>query len=165
MEINNLSQNQPIANFSNLAPKTKKNTFSIVAIILVLGITAGFFLSRISPSNGSSTSLIDSIGNKDVISSTDHLESKDQVEVGKTYGNTSKNYSDKATGKVEAGSINGEGTHILVRDGGLSQRVSLTSSNIDLDLFVGHKVEVKGETNSSNKTGWLLDVGNIKVIE
>ena len=56
-------------------------------------------------------------------------------------------------------------SHILNREGGLSQRASLTSSAVDLDLFVGKKVEVKGETNASTKTAWLLDVGSIKVIE
>ncbi len=66
---------------------------------------------------------------------------------------------------IEKGPLNGEGTHILNREGGLDQRAALTSSTVDLDLFVGKKVEVKGETNASNKAGWLLDVGTIKVLE
>jgi hypothetical protein len=81
------------------------------------------------------------------------------------YGNTSKTFADSATGTVKAGGINGEGTHTLEREGGKTQNAALTSSVVDLDLFVGKKVEVKGETNDSNKAGWLMDVGSIKVLE
>jgi hypothetical protein len=97
--------------------------------------------------------------------STDKISSPDDIKAGQVYGNTQKNFNDTATGTIEKGSINGEGTHILNRPGGASQRASLTSSTVDLDLFVGKNVEVKGETNSSTKTSWLLDVGNLKVIE
>ena len=81
------------------------------------------------------------------------------------YGNTDPKFKDTATGVIEKGNINGEGTHILNREGGATQRASLISSAVDLDLFVGKKVEVKGETNASTKTSWLLDVGNIKILE
>jgi hypothetical protein len=161
MEINNLSQNQSVSNFSNRSSQKKNSSFPLFAIILILAITSGFFISRFVPGKNVSTSSTQ----KNTATSTESLSSGEEAEVGKTYGNTGKNFSDTATGTIEQGSINGEGTHILVRTGGLSQRVSLTSSNLDLDLFVGHEVEIKGETNASTKTGWLVDVGSIKVIK
>ncbi len=74
-------------------------------------------------------------------------------------------FRDKAEGILKEGGIDGEGTHHLVRDGGPSQNAYLTSSVIDLDQFVGKKVEVWGETNKAQKAGWLMDVGKIKVLE
>lgn len=74
-------------------------------------------------------------------------------------------FRDRAEGNLEKGGIDGEGTHHLVRDGGPSQYVYLTSSVVDLDQFVGKKVEVWGETIGAEKAGWLMDVGRLKVLE
>ena len=74
-------------------------------------------------------------------------------------------FRDRAEGVLEEGGVNGEGTHHLVRDGGLSQYVYLTSTVIDLQSFSGKKVQVWGETISAQKAGWLMDVGRIKVVE
>ena len=76
-----------------------------------------------------------------------------------------KTFRDTATGTLEAGGVNGEGTHHLTRDGGPSQNVYLTSTVIDLESFAGKKVQVWGETISARKAGWLMDVGKIKVVE
>lgn len=76
-----------------------------------------------------------------------------------------RTFKDESTGKLEEGGIDGEGTHHLMRDGGPSQNVYLTSSVIDLDEFVGKKVQVWGETHKGQRAGWLMDVGRIKVIE
>lgn len=76
-----------------------------------------------------------------------------------------KTFKDSAEGKLEAGGVNGEGTYHLVRDGGPSQNVYLTSTVIDLESFAGKKVKVWGQTISARKAGWLMDVGKIKVIE
>jgi hypothetical protein len=73
-------------------------------------------------------------------------------------------FKDSAEGTLEEGGISGEGTHHLTREGGASQNVYLTSSVIDLESFVGKKVQVWGETISAKKAGWLMDVGKIKVI-
>lgn len=75
------------------------------------------------------------------------------------------NFKDTATGVLEAGGIDGEGTHKLIREGGPSQTVYLTSSVLDLDQFVGRKIQIWGETNKAQKAGWLMDVGRIKVLE
>lgn len=157
MDIPNLSTNPP--------SKSTEINFSITTIVIVLflSITTGFWLSRFFPQSDTQTATnqpttTDSIG-------TDKISSPEDIKVGQVYGNTQKNFNDSATGTIEKGSINGEGTHILNRPGGASQRASLTSSTVDLDLFIGKNVEVKGETNSSTKTSWLLDVGNLKVLE
>lgn len=74
-----------------------------------------------------------------------------------------KAFNTTATGVLDKGGLNGEGTHKLVRPGGISQTVYLTSSVIDLDLLVGHQVTIWGETFKGQKTGWLMDVGRAKV--
>lgn len=68
-----------------------------------------------------------------------------------------------AIGVLEEGGIEGEGTYHLVREGGPSKYVYLTSSVIDLQSFVGKKVEIWGETSASKKAPWLMDVLKIKV--
>ncbi len=76
-----------------------------------------------------------------------------------------KTFRDSAEGVLEEGGVAGEGTHHLVRPGGDSQNVYLTSTVIDLQSFVGKKVKVWGETISAKKAGWLMDVGKVKVTE
>ena len=64
---------------------------------------------------------------------------------------------DKSEGVLEEGGIGGEGTHHIVRGNGPSQYAYLTSSVVDLDPFVGKKVQVWGETMSGKKAGWLIN--------
>jgi len=156
MDIPNLNPQPSVINLPS--PPVSKPTLLIIAI---LALSLGFWGSRLIPASKSS----DLLNTNPLITSSENLTDKSQVEAGKLYGNLDKAFKDTATGTIEKGSINGEGTHILNRAGGASQRASLTSSVIDLDLFVGKKVEVKGETNSSTKTSWLLDVGTIKIVE
>lgn len=155
----------------NLSPSIKTNlpvkneniiSIPILAIVLALSITGGFFASRLKPASTSKDQ--NSFLSTDTVANTPP-DTAEKVEVGKVYGNLEKNFKDVATGTLEKGSINGEGTHILNRSGGKSQRASLTSSAVDLDLFLGKNVEVRGETNASTKTSWLMDVGSIKVVE
>lgn len=74
-------------------------------------------------------------------------------------------FRDTAEGVLETGGVDGEGTHHLVREGGLSKYVYLTSTVIDLEAFAGKTVQVWGETISAQTAGWLMDVGKIKVLE
>lgn len=76
-----------------------------------------------------------------------------------------KTFKDTATGTLQEGGISGEGTHHLVRPGGDTQNVYLTSTVIDLGSFVGKKVQVWGQTIAGQQAGWLMDVGKIKVVE
>lgn len=86
------------------------------------------------------------------------------VKVGDIFGSADeKIFKDPATGVIDKGGFNGEGTHKLVRIGGVSQTVYLTSSTIDLDALVGHQVTIWGETFKGQKVGWLMDVGRAKV--
>lgn len=165
MDIPNLSQNTQSSYFSpNTVLKNKKLKFPFIIIIIVLAIGAGFALSRLWPLGGSNSDLITTI-TQGKVASTDQITGADQLVVGQSYGATGKTFTDTATGVLVAGGINGVGTHTLQRDGGKSQYAALTSSTVDLDLFVGKKVEIKGETNSSKKAGWFLDVGIIKILE
>ncbi|MEA2056448.1 MAG: hypothetical protein U9O78_01885 [Patescibacteria group bacterium] len=73
-------------------------------------------------------------------------------------------FKDHASGYLKAGGINGEGSHSLLRPGGESQTVYLTSSVTDLDKLVGMEIKIWGETFKGQKAGWLMDVGKVKVI-
>lgn len=170
MDIPNLTSNPPPAPLStpktNPSPKAKSPSLlspKVLIVILVIAVGMGYFISRLFPLSGSNTASLLS-GEQEAIS-TEDITDKSTIEIGKLYGDTATTFKDSATGTVEKGSINGVGTHILNREGGVSQRASLTSSVVDLDLFVNRKVEVKGETNASKQTSWLLDVGSVKVLE
>jgi hypothetical protein len=41
----------------------------------------------------------------------------------------------------------------------------LTSSVIDLSLFLDKNVQIWGETLASKKAGWLMDVAKIQVVK
>ena len=72
---------------------------------------------------------------------------------------------DTAEGILREEGINGEGTHHLEREGGVSQTIYLASTAIDLQAFVGKKVKVWGDTQNTKKAGWFMDVVKIKTIE
>lgn len=162
MDIPNLSSESS----SSVSNPSQQSLFSlpIVLIIVLLSIFVGFGLSRVIPINKQNKISLKPVSTETALT-TDNISNADQLIVGKVYGNLDQTFKDSAVGTIEKGNINGEGTHILIREGGSTQRASLISSTVDLDLFVNKKVEVKGETNASNKTAWLLDVGNIKILE
>lgn len=159
MDIPNLSNTNPV-NQSLKLPGTPKWVYPI---LIIAAIAVGFGVSRALPSQSPSIQV--SSGDSLVTNQATQIAEGQEVQVGVLYGNTSKTFADSATGTIKAGGVNGEGTHTLEREGGKTQNAALTSSVVDLDLFVGKKVEVKGETNASNKAGWLLDVGSIKILE
>ena len=72
---------------------------------------------------------------------------------------------DTATGVLQTGGLNGEGTYHLVRDGGASHYVYLISSVVDLNAFVNKNVQIWGETEASKKVGWLMDVAKVQVTQ
>ncbi len=147
-------------------PEKNKKPLQIV-LTIVIALVLGFGLSRLAPlSNNSSTKSVsrDGVSEKDVISSED-LEKTGQVEVGKSYGDTDQNFKDSVQGTLEKNGLDTEGTHKLLRDGREDQTVHLVSSVLDLDIFDGRQVEVWGETNASQKAGWFMDVGLVKVLE
>jgi hypothetical protein len=76
-------------------------------------------------------------------------------------------FRDSAEGKIEVndGSVTTEGSHKLLRPGGESQTAYLTSSVVDLNLFIGKCVQIWGETFKAQKAGWLMDVGRVKLLD
>lgn len=135
-------------------PSSKKTMAIMIGIgvlVVALGVGGGFLLSGRGKVIGSSTSNQLVPGSK-----------KSATEAGIS---DEKTFKDTATGVLKAGGISGEGTHHLERDGGPSQNVYLTSTVIDLESFVGKKVQVWGQTISARDAGWLMDVGKVKVVE
>jgi len=121
----------------------------VAVVIIVVGIISGFGLTKILP------------GKSRTLTTTLTGEAKVGVIVGSS---DDKTFRDSAEGQLEAGGLNGEGTHKLIRPGGESQTVYLTSSVLDLNQFVGKNVRVWGETFSAKKAAWLMDVGKVEVL-
>ncbi len=129
-----------------------KMKFIITTILIILaGVGTGYFLSL--KAGGGLVGTRKELGGAAITKGT---------EVGIE---DEKTFKDSAEGDLEKGGINDEGSHHLVRPGGESQNVYLTSSAIDLDQFVGRKVKVWGETFAAQSAGWLMDVGKLRVLE
>lgn len=124
----------------------------LVALLVVafLGIGTGYLLSGIkgksSKIGGGNKTGGFSLTGKKVVGSDDM-----------------KTYRDTAEGVLKEGGIEGEGQFHLVRPGGDSQNVYLTSSIVDLSEFLDKKIKVFGETQKAQKAGWLMDVGRVEV--
>ncbi|MEK7503987.1 MAG: hypothetical protein AAB550_00590 [Patescibacteria group bacterium] len=124
----------------------KKVLIGSAALVVVLGIVVGVVLSQKNkPSNTQTSQMV-----------------KSATEVGST---DTKTFRDTATGVLQKTSVGGAGTHMLIRDGGPSQTIYMVSSVIDLDEFVGKKVDVWGETQKVAKVSWFMDVGRVKIVE
>lgn len=132
--------------------KKGSSMFSIKVIIIlivaaVLGVGTGYFFA------GSSQAI-----------SGDSVKNSSQVQTGQKYGvSNTKAFKDSAEGVLKKGGLDGEGEYHLERPGGKSQNVYLTSSAVDLSLFVNRKIKVRGETFAAQKAGWLMDVGQVEV--
>lgn len=128
-----------------------RKSLIIFAVVILLGVASGYALSRVGPGvkgpGGSTSSGAGSYRKGDVIGSSDL-----------------KSFKDTAEGKLQKGGIEGEGAYHLVRPGGDSQNVYLTSSSVDLGPLVGRKIKVWGETNTAQTAGWLMDVGRVQVV-
>lgn len=116
----------------------------VYVVLVLLGIGTGYLLSH---------SNITGVGVKPGI-----------VNTAKVSGSTdTTTFKDSATGVIQKGGTDGEGTHQLIRDGGPSQTVTLMSSVVDLDQYVGKKVKVFGQTMAAQKAAWLMDVGRVEL--
>lgn len=140
-------------NLRNSMGKTKPPIVLFV-VLLLLGIATGYVVAQVK--GGSSTVKVAGPDGK-VTTAT--------VQKGAVFGSKDeKTFKDSAEGTMRKGGIDGEGAYHLERPGGESQNVYLTSSVIDLSTFVGKKVKVWGQTNASDKAGWLMDVGRLQVL-
>lgn len=123
----------------------------LLLVVLVVGIGGGYMLSRQSSS---------------VTTSGNSTTAGGGVQKGTVYGTTdTSTFKDTATGVIQAGGIDGEGQFHLVRPGGDSQNVYMTSSLVDLSQFVGKKVQVWGQTQTAQHAGWLMDIGRVEVLQ
>ena len=87
------------------------------------------------------------------------------VKNGDIFGSPdAETFKDSAQGYLEAGGLESEGSHKLLRPGGDSQTVYLTSSVTDLDKFLGMEVKIWGETFKAQQAGWLMDVGRVEIV-
>ena len=129
----------------------------IFALVAILGIFSGWGVYSLVGGSSSSE------GKESVERPTD----SEEVNKGDVFGSDSDLFKDEAVGVIQAREEEGvgDGTHMLLREGGESQTAYLTSSVLDLDMFIGRKVQVWGQTFDSTNVSWLMDIGKIKVIE
>lgn len=134
-------------------PKKKSHKFLVIFVAVLLGVGTGFALNNFYPAPTQTDRAA-----ADIDSSS--------VKVGDVVGASDKSvFKDQAEGVLQKGGIEGEGSHRLLRPGGDYQTVYLTSSVVDLDALLNHKVRVWGETFNAQKAGWLMDVGRVEVLE
>lgn len=149
--MDNIQQSEQLLH--TMQPKSSSFPMKILILFLVaiiLGSGMGYVLAK--HTNGA------------IVSSTSGGTGSSGVVKGGTYGtNDTTTFKDTAEGVVQKGGINGEGQYHLVRPGGDSQNVYMTSSTVDLSQFVGHKVKVWGATQTAKYAGWLMDVGKVEV--
>lgn len=146
---------QTVATTSSKEARANPQKYMMLGLAIVLGIASGYGLFKLLPANPATSGVDVATG-----------QVTGGIKVGDVVGNQDEaTFRDRAEGVIEKGTATGEGSHSLLRPGGPSKTANLTSSVIDLDQFVGHRVEVWGETFSAQKSGWLMDVGRIKVLE
>lgn len=147
------NQKEPLVHDFN--KESLKNAFTpkvlaLLALVVILGIGAGYLASSKTGPSSIKTSNVTTAGSAakgTVVGSNDTTTFKDTVE-----------------GTLKEGGINGEGAFHLVRPGGDSQNVYLTSSSVDLSKFINQKIKVWGATQKAQYAGWLMDVGRIEVL-
>jgi hypothetical protein len=137
-------------NMKNTSIFTQK-LLIILIIAVVLGLGSGYGLSKRA-----------AVG----VDTTGGTASSSKVEKGTIVGSgDTKIFKDVAEGILKMGGIDGEGAYHLVRPGGDSQKVYLTSSHVDLSKFISRKIKVWGETQAAKVAGWLMDVGKLEVLQ
>ncbi len=132
--------------------KSVNGRFLLVSLVVVIaGFVGGYFLVSLQSAAS-------------VATQSGTAVNKSNLQKGAAYGSDdTKTFKDTVEGQVATGGVNGEGQFHLVRPGGDSQNVYMTSSLVDLSLFVGKKVKVWGQTQKAQTAGWLMDVGRVEV--
>ncbi len=122
-------------------------------VVIILGTGSGYLLAQLNPN------LIQE-------KASPSPQNESAIEKGITYGsNDTSTFKDQTEGTLKEGGIEGEGQYHLERPGGESQNVYLTSSLVDMSLFIDRKIKVWGQTQAAQKAGWLMDVGRVEVLE
>lgn len=149
---------QPMNTLSASRSKTVPTRLIAVTLAVVAGLAGGYFFAQ------NRLSQADATGSGSIL--TQNPANASAIKVGDVFGSPDeKSFRDQATGVIQPGGVEGEGSHHLERGADKSQWVYLTSSVVDLDLFVTHEVELWGETFQGKKAGWLMDVGRLKVVK
>jgi hypothetical protein len=131
----------------NMKPNTRV-IVGVYVVLFVLGVGTGYLLAGRPALFAKST-----------------VSKTQVVTTGKVVGSTdTTTFKDTATGTLEKGGSDGEGSHHLIREGGPSQTAYLISSVVDLDKYVGKKVQVWGQTLAAKNVSWLMDVGKIQIL-
>lgn len=152
--LQNLDQDRPMSTSSSKLP------ILLAVVAVTAGIGTGFGGAKLGSTSSTNGGLLDQ-GTSEPIARV----AGENVKAGDVFGvQDEKTFKDSAEGYLEIGGIDGEGSHRLLRPGGASQTVYLTSSVTDLDKFKGMVVKVWGETNKGQKAGWLMDVGRVQVV-
>lgn len=126
---------------------SKSFIIKIIIGSLIVGIIGGLIFSSMKKSTSTDTT-------------------KAKTFKGQTIGIADKKtFKDQAEGYLKEGGIDGEGSFHLERPGGTSQNVYLTSTTVDLLQYTGKKVRVWGQTFTSQKAGWLMDVGLVEILQ
>jgi hypothetical protein len=151
-----LDENKPMRQNQDLMSKKSKKIFLVICAVAVLaGTLTGFGAYKLKAKNG---------GGQIVENVT--IDDAAKIKNGDVFGVQDKDtFSDSAIGYIEQGGVQGEGSHKLLREGGETQTVALTSSVVDLDKLVGAEVKLYGETFKAEKAGWFMDVGRVEVVE
>ena len=128
----------------------------LCGVVMIAGIGTGAGLNKILNKNTS----------KDVYNGQKiERVAGNNIADGQVFGTADeKTFNTNVEGYLQLGGIDGEGIAHLVRPGGVTQTVYLTSSITDLTKFDGMQVKVWGETFSGQKAGWLMDVGRVQVL-
>jgi hypothetical protein len=151
----NPAQTQPlIRNFNSDSIKSAftPKVIGILIGVVVVGVISGFLISRVGTLSTASVK-------------TGAITNGSSVPAGTIIGsNDTTTFKDVTQGTLKEGGIEDEGAFHLVRPGGDSQNVYLTSSSVDLSQFVGKNIKVWGATQKAQHAGWLMDVGRIQVL-
>jgi len=136
----------------SLKSKYSPKIIALLVGVVILGILSGYFISgtnKTSQNSASNSGILNlsSASKGTIVGSNDTTTFKDTVE-----------------GTLKTGGIDGEGAFHLVRPGGDSQNVYLTSAIVDLSKFVDKKIKVWGQTQKAQHAGWLMDVGRVEVL-
>jgi hypothetical protein len=155
-QVQKPAQTQPlIRNFNQDSLKSAftPKVFALLLVVVIVGVISGFLLSQVG-----------TLSTKNIKTGT--VASGTSVAVGTIIGSSdTKTFNDTAQGTLKEGGIDGEGAYHLVRPGGDSQNVYLTSSSVDLSQFVGKNIKVWGATQTAQHAGWLMDVGRIQILQ
>ena len=146
------TEEQLVRQFSSSKSSSSKPKIIILILVVgVLGIISGVLIAK-----GTA---------REPITSFEKIEAEDIEKGAKLGAGDTSIFKDTAEGTLREGGINGEGQYHLERPGGETQFVYLTSSLVDLSLLIDRKIKVWGETFASEKAGWLMDVGQVEVLD